>query len=120
MNPELQKEIFARLDAFAAKLNVGAAYLWGVLVKQAFVVGVTDVLLFVVSGLLLWAFFYFLKKAVDGSTKYGEDVLACIVACVTGATGTILFLYSLSNIEEIVTCFVNPGYKALELLKAAL
>jgi uncharacterized membrane protein YraQ (UPF0718 family) len=49
MNQELSKEVLTRLDAIAAKLGVAAGEVWRILLKQAFVESVVQV----VVGVLL-------------------------------------------------------------------
>lgn len=83
MNPDLQKELFSRLDAFAAKLGVGAAHMWGVLTKQAYIEGISDFIWMgfglTVVGIALYIASFFMRKErklialdVERETKWRE------------------------------------------------
>jgi len=71
MNPDLQKELFSRLDAFAAKLGVASAHVWGVLAKQSVMDGITDFIwagsFILLAGVCLYYVRYFggKQKVID-------------------------------------------------------
>jgi len=92
MNPDLQKELFSRLDAFANKLGVAAAHLWGVLTKQSVMDGITDFIwagcLFLLVGVCLYYAHYYRgkQKRIDGGY---QDRLAIWKAAFADRLGDI-------------------------------
>ena len=116
------------LTALAAKLGTTAEYLWGVLLKQAPITGVVDLLVCAawVAGLVFWAKFVQRKTTAPPKTDderypradWNDDagVGLAWVSVVIGAGITALVIGS--NLSTIVAALVNPEYWALrQILK---
>jgi hypothetical protein len=108
----------------AAKLGTTVEHLYTVLVKQAFITGVSDIVIcsFILVALIFSAFYLFkgiakAKKNQDEREPYAipEFIIPVILAVIFGIMFIIAFL---ANIEDIITCFSNPEYFAVhEILK---
>lgn len=120
---EAMKEITPLLEKLAAKLGTTAEHLWGVLVKQAHVEGVVGLVFITVAtvAVLCWGFFIFPKlykkyKAIQKEYgRYSDDGEGYLIAMVIGSVALgVLFLVSLGEVNNVVTCFYNPEYWALK------
>jgi hypothetical protein len=118
MSDELHKE----LAALAAKLGVSVEHLWGVLVRQAYIDGLSSlvtVFCCAAAGLgVLWFFFYRRRKYKQAEPKERfflstNEPLEYLVM------GTILFfLVALAgnNFYWVISDFFNPEFYALRHL----
>lgn len=115
----MEEKILVAVTALASKLGVTAEKLWGVLLKQAPVSGATD--LFIVAawvlGSIVWVRFVW-HKTISGDQW--EDPFVGILAW--GAAVIFLIIAAVmlnTELEYIVSAFVNPEYWALrQILKA--
>lgn len=116
------------LTDLAAKLGTTAEYLWGVLMKQAPISGVVDLLVCAawVVGMVGWA--KFVRRKTTAPPKTDDDryphadwnddagVGLAWVSVVIGAGITALVIGS--HLSTIVAALVNPEYWALrQILK---
>jgi hypothetical protein len=117
----MNDEFSRRLSELADKLNVSVEHLWGVLVKQAFIDGLSSLLTVVVCALLAVAafciFFYARRKfktaEAEKSALYPRVPLDWIIL------GTVLLMIVMvagSNLYWVVSDFTNPEYYALRQL----
>lgn len=106
MSPELQKQIFERLDVMAAKLGVAAQYLWGTLVRQSYVEGFTYLFVYLLWGCTAWQFFRELRGSSEGKVF------------VLGIPTFIGFIFFCCTFLNVTTDLFNPGFAALGHLKA--
>jgi hypothetical protein len=108
----LQDAIFTRLDAIAAKLGVAAGHIWPVLVRQATVDGVRDL---ITAGVLGVGAFYLAKLARYLNNK--EDWLDDFAIIMSAISALILagvsIIYLCSSVGELI----NPEYYAFSGLK---
>jgi len=124
----MKEELFTRLDAIAAKLGVAAEHLWGVLIRQVVVGAVWQlVMLCVVFGVcfVLFRWWYrclrVIAKKEGYATLWGlveekeEAVFAyyIVLAAVVIVCATMFCVVG----HNIVLGFVNPEYRALQLLR---
>ena len=113
MNEETTKLI----EQLAQKLGTTAEYLWGVLINQASISAITDLLYIVlvaVGGILLFKAHKFLSKE-DGhgnSFYYNWDFTRGIMIALT-FIWSILFIAAFFSIVNIINGFFNPEYWAL-------
>lgn len=101
MNPELQKELFTRLDVLAAKLGVAAQSLWQIYAQQARVALIEDYIIIVVCllpCLVLVGCIY-----VSKSRYYDEWPVAAIISI-------IAFFGFMCAISEIIQIKLNVNY----------
>ena len=117
MSDELNKQ----LAALAAKLGVSVEHLWGVLVRQAYIDGLSSlvtVFFCAAAGLgVLWFFFTGGGNAGTAETKEGFSLSTEPVEYMV--LGTILFLLVLvagNNFYWVISDFFNPEFYALRHL----
>lgn len=113
------------LAELATKMGTTVQYLWGILIKQAYVTIWVDIAQ-IVGVVLYWLLLYklhkwFAKEPEHGLSIYEEHealpYLFMIVLGIIGAVFTIAVL--MVNITEILTASINPEYWALDqVLKA--
>lgn len=125
-----------KLESFASVLGTTAEYLWGVLVAQAFVVGVSNVLIWiflVIFGVILYRFwkniknrYYRILEREDGSSriensqKEGSQIVFVISTVILVLYISASSLHFLFNIYNTVTSFCNPEYMAFERVSRIL
>jgi ABC-type phosphate transport system permease subunit len=94
-------------------------YLWGVLIKQAYVDAIVDLILLIIVaylGIVLWKTHIWLSGEWKGEThsRYQELEEEAVFPMIIGAVMWIIIMaVNCSNISNIVTGFINPGYWAL-------
>jgi hypothetical protein len=97
------------VNSIAKSLKVGAEHVYEVLVKQQIVKSVTNSIIALMMVILLIIAFRFSGK---GDWVNGDIYAAyCIVFCVISG---LMFMYTMFNIKETVTGFINPEYGAIE------
>lgn len=121
MNPDLQKELFSRLDAFASKLGVAASHLWGVLTKQAYLEGISDfiwcgICLFI-FGMLIWytkRLYAFHQREEKIDTSYAGSWLCGTFLMFI--PDTIALSTGIQFLTSAIRHICNPEFYALQLL----
>lgn len=106
MNPELQKELLARLDAIAQKLGIASASIWSYLIRQQSIDGT-----FYLAGALACLIVIVLAWRAISRFEETDDRVFCrlIVAAFLGAV-------FLGLTYAGTTSLLNPGYGALQSL----
>jgi hypothetical protein len=112
------------VEQLAKKLGTTADYLWSVLLKQAPISALTDLIYFVlisISGyFLLKVHKTFSKEDEHGDSKYYDnDALAPIMITLT-FIWAILFIVSFFSIGNVINGFLNPEYWALDEILSSL
>ena len=113
MNEATQKMV----EELAAKLGTTAEHLWGVLVRQAPISSLCDVLAIAAwfAG-LVWAFRLVTRKTTEnenGDAEWGYEGVFWAWT-VWGVTAGILVLVAGCSFATIVSGFLNPEYWALK------
>ena len=118
MNDELHKE----LAALAAKLGVSVEHLWGVLVRQAFIDGLSSLVTVFCCGAaglgVLWFFFYRRRK-YKLTAEPKERFFSTNEPLEYMVMGTILFVLVMiagNNFYWVISDFFNPEFYALRHL----
>lgn len=103
------------LETLATKLGTTAEHLWGVLVRQAPISGMTNLVLCIIFALGLWKLIIFVKHKTNhrNADWYYDRHPAWFGVSVVTAMISIGLLIS---IPTIVTAFANPEYWALKQL----
>ena len=124
MKEDLTKEVLSRLDGLAAQLHTTGAQLWQVLVAQAKVEAITDLVqlgVALVAGVGgTWACFKLATLCANEADKPYKDknegviISAFIGALLTGITAMIGSAVFLINSTSWVTPLLNPQYWALQ------
>lgn len=106
------------LEKLAEKLGTTTEYLWSVLIHQAPISALTDLLYFVlviIGGIVIFIIHKrLMKKNKYGNNKYddSDDGLIVLMVVVT-LVWAIIFIVCFFNIGNIITGFFNPEYWAL-------
>ena len=100
----------------------GKKYLWGVLVKQAYISAIIDicyyVFLLVICALLVWFWQPLFKGIVAAADK--TDGIAIIAVVLLGILFAIVLLVAFFSVGGTVTALINPEYWALKEILQAL
>lgn len=104
----MNEKILKALTALAEKLGTTAEYLWGVLVKQAPINGVIDLL--VITGWIT-GFFICLKIIRKNKVESEGLMLIAYVSTIVFAIGSVGFTTFLMS--DMLSAFFNPEYWAL-------
>lgn len=106
--------VMQKLEAMATGLGTTAKYLWTIIIKQAYITGIIDILCVVGAGILLFGYIAFIKHATKNKWYDGNEVEATVVATVLLTIITLVFTIISTTIciPEAITCFLNPEYWA--------
>lgn len=130
-------KIYDLIVEMAEGLAVPAEYVWRVLVRQAIVESITCLIVLITGILLMYLFYNFLSKKVDGWEDYENMpfiyvtrpdgsiekktiISQMVVNIILAVLGFILFIIGMINIDIIVQGIVNPEYKAIEMVIDAI
>ena len=115
MQQPIPPEILSRLDALAAKLNVTAQYLWGVLVRQARIEAVGDIaLMLFLSGLTYGAYRIFKFMAAKIKAENFPDEWMFFTQGFLIFSMSVLTIVNIHTAIDILTPLLNPEYWALQ------
>lgn len=99
------------LTKLAEKFGTTAEHLWGILIRQAPISSVCDIITTILClAYVLWSIWYFRTHArIEDKPRLSAFwflVLGFIPAC--------MFLYGLCSMPLIISGFINPEYWALK------
>jgi len=102
------------LENLANKLGTTTEYLWGIMIKQAYISGVTSLVWLVIA--LIGTFFWFqglnyVRK--NWKELYDDESVVWWVMCLVVGI-IIISLIFIENDSNFVTALLNPEYWALE------
>lgn len=104
------------IDKLAAKLGIAAEHVYGVLVKQAYANGVTDVLigvLVIAAAILLSAYTVrFVKKRLKTHGMDGVDLFVLISFCLVFIVLPVFG--GIASVADGIKALVNPEYYAIK------
>jgi len=118
MNEELQKQ----LASLASKLNVSVEHLWGVLVRQAYIDGISSLCTMLVCMVLgvaaVYAFFHLRRKfqATPERDRLSFYPPAPMDLMLLGMVLLFLLMIALSNFYWVISDFLNPEFYAFQHL----
>lgn len=124
----MNDQIIQLIESLADKLGTTSEYIWKVLIEQAPITAITEILFifFVIAGSIILYFLHrkFSKKPDENGDeiytlyeKY-DDFLAGVMIALT-VLFIILLIVSAFLIENIINAFFHPEYWALqEILKS--
>lgn len=119
----MDKQTTELLQQLAAKMGTTVEYLWSIMVKQAYITVVTDIICYILVGAFVFAVYKYVPKiwAKGDETKrskgntYDEPELKYYITCIAlVAASSILSLISLISIPATVGILLNPEYWALK------
>lgn len=111
------------ITALAEKLGTTSEYLWGILVKQAYITAITNTIIIIgliIFGIILCKVHIYLSSPVDPKDKYNTDNLydknigAIIIMLVFTTIWFIAAIVQLFCIGDTINGFINPEYCALK------
>jgi hypothetical protein len=111
------------LEQLAQKLGTTADFLWGILIKQAFLSALTD-LIFLIISVLFGLFLYKIHiKFCDSENKWSyyekEEALA-IPMVIAAMLFFVFFLIMLFSCGNIINGLFNPEYWALNKILSSI
>jgi hypothetical protein len=119
VSDELHKE----LAALAAKLGVSVEHLWGVLVRQAYIDGLSSLVTVFCCGAaglgVLWFFFYRRRKyklSAEPKERFFFSTNEPLEYMVMGAILFVLVMVAGNNFYWVISDFFNPEFYALRHL----
>ena len=108
------KEIAPLLEKLAEKLGVTVEYLWKVLLKQAFISFVTDLIqyaLLVIMSVIVWKIAKKVHREIENAV-WDEIAYLPLGGVIMGIL--ILWIMVFSCIPTTITALINPEYWALD------
>lgn len=117
----MNQQLSALLEKLATKLGTTTEYLWGVLVKQAYISATMSLLylaLSIVSGIILFklhkAFLVEKKEGNYSRNKYETNEEVGAIMAVLAVVWLILSVCLLCGLSNIFNGYFNPEYWALK------
>ncbi len=113
------KDLEPMLRELAEKMGTTSEYLWTVMIKQAFLSGITLIGVMVVFVIIIpmWVRFakhvYRLTIIENSKDRWHEEVMIPIYI-ISGILGVATIITSIILPIEMATCFFNPEYWALK------
>lgn len=105
------------LQALAEKLGTTVGYLWTVLIRQATVSGITDILQYIVLTICVYIFCKWLRSDKRDFTNGGDS---WPLALILGIPLLLIVVIAFFCFPNTITAFVNPEYWALDHVLAAV
>jgi len=106
------------VEQLAIKLGTTADYLWSVLLKQAQISALTDLIYFIlisIGGIILFKAHKSFSKKGEGiyTNKYDKSEYFGIVMVIITTIWVILFFIAFFSLGNVINGFFNPEYWAL-------
>ena len=108
------EQITPVLEKMAEKLGVTVEYLWSILIKQAPLSGITDIIQYILLGIVTWVFVKVSFKVHHKIEKEDWDGVAYIPLWVIGVGILILWITAFFCFPNTIWAFFNPEYWALK------
>lgn len=108
------EQITPVLKELAEKLGVTVEYLWGVLIKQAPLSGIADIIQYILLGIATWIF---VKMSVRFHHKIQEknwDEMAYVLPGYIGIVIGVFWIAAFFCFPNTIWAFFNPEYWALK------
>lgn len=122
----MNTELTTVLEQLANTLGTTTEYLWGVLIHQAYINGIINLIYYITiicAGIGIFKLHIWLThihkdaRENSGYTNYDEyDELAPIIMIILAATWTILAITCIITIGDTINSFIDPEYWALNNL----
>ena len=113
-----KEEIMEVLHALAEKFGTTTEFLWTVMIKQAYITGITHLIGFTLSGIFIFAWnrYVWSMKIPDSEEDRGGDrIFGIMITRLMGVVGACLWvMIFLCGLVDITTSLVNPEYWVLK------
>lgn len=116
---ELVTNLLARIDVMAVKLGIAAEHLWEIMVRQAIISGVIELITLGIFTMIVGIYFraFIEKRLYDRVESEPTPAgVAVIVATIIVVIMTIAVLVQFCELGGIVTKIFNPEYWAYQSL----
>ena len=107
------------LEQLAVKLGTTTEYLWGVLIKQAAITGISNIIFYIItifSVIGYVKFLLYISPKLD-EWEYKKEslrMMSCIGIFIWTVINMIIIIVAFVSIEETISAFANPEYWALD------
>jgi hypothetical protein len=121
----MSDQIMEILRVLAEKFGTTTEFLWGIMVRQAYVYGITAIICFLVTSVLIFGWNWIWWRAeVDEETSRRDqgDRMFAIFMCRLGGL-VLVFIWTcifLSGMIEVTTALINPEYWAIKQVLGGL
>jgi len=121
----MNEQVMEILRVLAEKFGTTTEFLWGVLIRQAYVHGVTAIVCFLITSVLIFGWNWVWWRAEVGeevSHRDKGDRMFAIFMCRLGGLG-LVFIWTclfLSGMIEVTTALINPEYWAIKQVLGGL
>ncbi len=105
------------IEQLSSKLGTTAEHLWGVLIRQAPISAITDLLTSGFIVFLVWKSFQIVQRKTKETEESEPDWVeegAFVAWCIWGLLALISISIVISSVEGIVAGLVNPEFWALK------
>ena len=113
----MKNETNELIKQLAEKLGTTTEYLWSVLIRQAFIEGIENILVVAFAIITLFSLYRFYKwaykKDADDYNWFEKIDAPELVYIITGVIGVFLLIMIPVCIIEAFDCFLSPEYWAL-------
>ena len=112
---EVIEVVTTALQSLAEKLGTTAQYIWGLQVKQAYVVGFVALAGFLFGAIMIIGSIWMFYKLFNNNSKEETEVkgflfVGSLVSLIIGC------IFCASWFSTVLNCFINPEYYALKQL----
>lgn len=107
------------LRVLAEKFGTTTEFLWSIMVRQAYVTGITQIIGFILAGIFVFAWNRYvwslnLPKEPE-EDRGGDKTFGIMMGRLFGAVGACMWaMIFLCGLTEITTALINPEYWALK------
>jgi hypothetical protein len=109
----MNEKMFEFLQQLATKLGTTSEHLWGVLIKQALVVAVRDIIELVITAALLTLLWKQKDKIFSWAKGYDSRTALIVFGELFIMVWLLICIYSF---ETVITAIFNPEYWAFDTL----
>lgn len=115
---EMNDQTALLLEKLASKLGTTVEFLWTILLKQATLIGITNICEFILV-LIVGFIFYKVCKYIDKIENSIFDTdLVIVLETIVGSIWIVFFILTVVGLNTAITALINPEYWALnEILK---
>lgn len=102
------------LDKLASQLGTTSKYLWKVLIRQAPISGILDILQYILIVIMIWGSYYTYSWAHKMVEDKDWDETTYAWPVITGLITVIFLITAFFSFPNTITKFINPEYWALK------
>ena len=121
----MNEQTMKLVDQLAQKLGTTSNYLWSILLKQAPVSAIIDLIYFIltiIGGIILYKVHKYLASEKNGEESIYDENGGFVICIMIFATliWTVLFIACFFSIGNIINGFFNPEYWAFDKILSSL